>query len=258
MQENDLIMVNDIHLMFVPNDLLTKNSNARVGIYFHMAFPSSDVLKSFPHHQELLKSVLLCDVIGFHVYSLAHNFMTSCKRIFGIFYKIKFKGFITFDYLGRVIIIHIMHAGLDTDYIKSVISTESFKNKRKEFSELVNGKYSLVSQDVYSESSGILHKLEAYNRFLGSHDNVRNKIILVQLIHKNIEDGNFDQQIEDQVNILVKEITEQYGNNVLKLIEVKKPSIAERLALFSVGSCILYLQMREGNCMVRIINYLLL
>ena len=59
MQKSDLIMINDIHLLLVPNCLLQKNTNAKVGIYFHSTFPSSDVLKTFPYHQEILKSILL-------------------------------------------------------------------------------------------------------------------------------------------------------------------------------------------------------
>ena len=117
-QESDLIMINDAHLMLIPNTLLTKNANARVGIYFHMAFPSSDVFKTFPYHLELLKSVLLCDIIGFHVFQFARNFLTASKRCLGIFYEIKFRGFFTLNYLGRHIIIRIMHAGIDSDYIK--------------------------------------------------------------------------------------------------------------------------------------------
>jgi len=255
MQEGDLVMINDVHLMLAPNEILTKKTNARVGIYFHIAFPSSDVLKVFPSHQEFLKSILLCDVIGFHVYSIAHNFMTACKRIFGIFYKIKFKGFITLDYLGRVIIVHIMHAGLDLHYIESIISTQEFINKRNEFLELTKGKYILASQDIFSETSGILHKLEAYNRFLESDSSIRDKIVYVQIIQKD-ENYKFycEKEVEDEANILINGIIKQYGNEVLKIIEVKKSSIAVRLALFSVASTLFYLQMREGNCMVR--NYI--
>lgn len=116
-QESDLIMINDTHLMLIPNTLLTKNANARIGIYFHMAIPSSDVFITFPYHLELLKSVLLCDIIGFHVFQFARNFLTLCKRSLGIFYEIKFRGFFTLNYLGRHIIIRIMHAGVDDEYM---------------------------------------------------------------------------------------------------------------------------------------------
>lgn len=119
---NDLIMINDIHLMLVPSYLLSRNINSKIGIYFHKSFPSSDVMKSFPYHSELIKSVLLCDVIGFHVFQFARNFLTACKRILGIFFEVKYKGFITLSYIGRSIIIRVMHAGIDLDYIKSVVS----------------------------------------------------------------------------------------------------------------------------------------
>lgn len=120
----DLIMINDLHLMLVPNYLLSKNINSKIGIYFHKAFPSSDIIKSFPYHLELLKSILLCDVIGFHVFQFARNFLTSCKRILGIFFEIKYKGYIILPYIGRNIIIRVQHAGIDVDYIKSIANSQ--------------------------------------------------------------------------------------------------------------------------------------
>lgn len=117
----DLIMINDLHLMLVPNYLLSKNINSKIGIYFHKAFPSSDIIKSFPYHLELIKSILLCDVIGFHVFQFARNFLTSCKRILGIFFEIKYKGYIILNYIGRNIIIRVQHAGIDVDFIKSIV-----------------------------------------------------------------------------------------------------------------------------------------
>lgn len=119
--QNDLIMVNDVHLMLLPNYILSRRINCRVGIYFHKAFPSSDIMKTFPYHSELMKSILLCDVIGFHVFQFARNFLTSCKRILGIFYEIKFKGFITLNYLGRNIIIKIKHGSIDQKFLESVV-----------------------------------------------------------------------------------------------------------------------------------------
>jgi len=37
--------------------------------------------------------------------------------------------------------------------------------------------------------------------------------------------------------------------NFIKIIKVNKFSLAERFSLFSLGACLYYLQIREGNCM---------
>ncbi len=247
MQENDLIMVNDVHLMLIPNSLLIKNTNARVGIYFHMAFPSSDVIKTFPYHQELLKSILLCDVIGFHVFQFARNFLTACKRLFGVFYEIKIGGFITLNYLGRHILIRIMHAGIDLDYIKSTICKNEFSVNVEIFRNLISDKFCFVSVDSPNESSGLDLKLEAYKRFLLKFPNLQNNVILLQII-KYEETDSIDPVFSKDVDDMLEEI-KKINMNCIKIIKVNKFSVAERFSLFSLGSCLYYLQIREGNCM---------
>jgi trehalose 6-phosphate synthase/phosphatase len=253
MQENDLIMINDTHLMLIPNILLNKNTNSRVGIYFHMAFPSSDVIKILPNHQEFLKSILLCDVIGFHVFQFARNFLTSCKRIFGIFYEIKFKGITTLNYLGRYIIIRIIHAGIDLDYIKSIIKKKEYTFNLEKFRAIADNRFSLVSVDHPQESSGLLFKLIAYKRFLDRFPEVRNSIVLIQILIKEFDDKNIEKYT-NEVTLLINDIINEYGNEVIYFTEVKNFSVPQRFALFSIPCSLFYLQIREGNCMVKIIK----
>jgi len=249
MHENDLIMINDVNLMLIPSSLLSKNTNSRVGIYFHMAFPSSDVIKILPGHQEFLKSILLCDVIGFHVFQFARNFLTACKRIFGIFYEIKFKGITTLNYLGRYIIIRIMHAGIDIDYIKSIIQIKEYNFNLERFKNISKNKFCLVSVDNPQDASGILFKLIAYKRFLDRFPEVRNGIILLQIIKKDFIDPKTEKYLSEIYTVL-NEIIADYGPDVINISEVKKMTVPERFALFSLPCALFYLQIREGNCMV--------
>jgi trehalose 6-phosphate synthase/phosphatase len=249
MQENDLVMINDIHLMLIPNGLLAKNANAKVGIYFHMPFPSSDVVKTFPYHQELLKSVLLCDVIGFHVFQFARNFLTSCKRLFGIFYEIKLRGFITLNYLGRYIIIRIMHAGIDFDYIKSISHKKEFTNKLEIYKNIIKDKFCLISISYAKNNSGLMLILESYKKLLEKFPEIRKNIILL-LVLRYEEDGSCDLRVEEQLAEYYDEIIKEYSENVIYIEKVCNLSVPERFALFSLEGLLFYINIREGNCMV--------
>ena len=115
---NDLIMINDMNLCFIPNALALSNKlNWRIGIYIHLCFPSSDVFKAFPNSIDIMYSLILCDLIGFHIYQDARNFMTILERVFWIYPQIKIKGYLTFDYLGKYSFIFIKYCGTDTDKI---------------------------------------------------------------------------------------------------------------------------------------------
>ena len=106
--DTDLIMINDMNLCFIPLFLAQyKKNNFRVGLYIHLNFPSSDVFKVFPNSNDILYSLILCDVIGFHVYQDARNFISVLERVFWIFPTIKNKGYMTFEYLGKYSFIFI-------------------------------------------------------------------------------------------------------------------------------------------------------
>ena len=135
---NDLIMINDMNLCFIPNALALRNKlNWRIGIYIHLCFPSSDVFKAFPNSIDIMYSLILCDVIGFHVYQDARNFMTILERIFWIYPQIKNKGYITFDYLGKYSFIYIKYCGTDNDKILKTISDKEEKDEENEENERI-------------------------------------------------------------------------------------------------------------------------
>ena len=106
-QDSHFIVLQNLGLCFVPNLLMNKKENKHIGIYIHSVLPSSDIVKGFPNYQEIFKSILLCDVIRFHDFIYARNFLTIMKRFLGIFSEITKKGIITLSFLGRNIIIHI-------------------------------------------------------------------------------------------------------------------------------------------------------
>ena len=216
---NDLIMINDIHLMLVPNYLLSKNINSKIGIYFHQAFPSSDVMKSFPYHSELIKSVLLCDVIGFHVFQFARNFLTACKRILGLFFEIKYKGFITLNYIGRNIIIRVMHAGIDIDYIKSIASLSLKKEEETKVNEKTekNEKIKLKqNESVFSSNTQILFQVgqktkNEFIQFLNKYQSfLKDKFSLVSI-----------DTFEEPSSLLLK--MEGYNRFLQKLSDMGEP-----------------------------------
>ena len=132
-QDNDFVVLQNLGLCFVPNLLINKKENTHIGIYIHSVLPCSDIVRGFPNYTEIFKSILLCDVIGFHDFISARNFLTIMKRFLGIFSEITKKGIITLSYLGRNIIIHIKQPQLDYEFVKELTEKEEFKNYDKHY-----------------------------------------------------------------------------------------------------------------------------
>ena len=265
---NDLIMLNDMNLCFIPNALALRNKlNWRIGIYIHLCFPSSDVFKAFPNSIDIMYSLILCDVIGFHVYQDARNFMTILERVFWIYPQIKNKGYITFDYLGKYSFIFIKYCGTDNNRIKNIItdsdvndnsndknSGDTVEQRRKymnyleKYKNIIKDKKSIISVDNAIEMTELILKFNSYKIYLEENKEQKGKTILVEILsYKNSYKENLDR-IHEEVNKIKKE----FGEDSIYYEEFnedeKNISLEELLGLFSLGNIFLLLQRWNKIC----------
>lgn len=57
---------------------------AQVGWFLHTPFPSSEIYRTLPVREEVLRAVLKADLIGFHTYDYARHFVSAGTRILGL------------------------------------------------------------------------------------------------------------------------------------------------------------------------------
>ena len=265
---NDLIMLNDMNLCFIPNALALRNKlNWRIGIYIHLCFPSSDVFKAFPNSIDIMYSLILCDVIGFHVYQDARNFMTILERVFWIYPQIKNKGYITFDYLGKYSFIFIKYCGTDNKRIMNIITDSDdndnsndnynvdtveqrtkYINYLEKYKNIIKDKKSIISVDNAIEMTELILKFNSYKIYLEKNIDQKEKTILIEILsYKNSYKENLDR-IHEEVNKIKKE----FGEDSIYYEEFnedeKNVSLEELLGLFSFGNIFLLLQRWNKIC----------
>ena len=198
--DNDFIILQSLALCFVPNLLMNKKYNSHIGLYIQEVLPSSDIIKAFPNYQEILKSILLCDVIGFQDFTSARNFLTIMKKFLGIFNAITKKGIISLSYLGRNIIIHIKQPPLTYEYIKTLTGDEEFKLLDKRYEKkFEKNELTVISFDYLFILTAIFNKLKAIDLFLNSHKDLREKctfIMWIKAYEQNTE-ADFEEEVED-------------------------------------------------------------
>jgi trehalose 6-phosphate synthase/phosphatase len=56
----------------------------QVGFFLHTPFPSSEIYRTLPYRENLLRGILKADLIGFHTYDYVRHFISSCIRILGL------------------------------------------------------------------------------------------------------------------------------------------------------------------------------
>mmetsp|Transcript_57649 Transcript_57649/g.79161 ORF Transcript_57649/g.79161 Transcript_57649/m.79161 type:complete len:114 (+) Transcript_57649:938-1279(+) len=113
-----MVWVHDTYLLLVPYLVKRKDIRSSIGFFMHSPFPSSDIYKMFPYRNEVLKSLICCDLIGFHIYEYARNFFTACRRVLGLNHEFKKGGFLGIEAYGRNVMLRVSHIGVETNDIK--------------------------------------------------------------------------------------------------------------------------------------------
>ena len=100
---------------------------ANIGFYFHQAFPASAVFQSFYKREELLQSLLHSDLIGFHIWEYARNFINSCQRLLGLYYELGVGNTLIVNYRRRSVQVRIWHIGLDESFLEKIMDGEKYE-----------------------------------------------------------------------------------------------------------------------------------
>ena len=246
-QENDFIMINDINLALLPNAFLPKNTNAKLGIYFYVTFPSSDAMKIFPYNKELIKSILLCDVIGFHSYISARNFTAFLGREFGLYCDIKPKGYMTLNYIGRYILMHVHHPGIETFVIDELVKEKATVECTEKYKKIIGNRFSVVSIDNTYELSQLFVKFEAFRLLLMKYPALRDKVALIQIL---LDDQACVHNYKDIIVHKLQQLQREYGNECVHY-ELHKQSefkLQYQIGLVSICNVLLILQKWKGLC----------
>ena len=62
--DDDFVWIHDYHLLVLPSLLRKRFHRLRCGLFLHSPFPSSEIWRTFPKREELLRSLLNVDLIG--------------------------------------------------------------------------------------------------------------------------------------------------------------------------------------------------
>ncbi|XP_050275554.1 alpha,alpha-trehalose-phosphate synthase [UDP-forming] 6-like [Quercus robur] len=247
--EDDFVWVHDYHLMVLPTFLRKRFNRVKLGFFLHSPFPSSEIYKTLPIREELLRALLNADLIGFHTFDYARHFLSCCSRMLGLTYESK-RGYIGLEYYGRTVSIKILPVGIHMGQLQSVLSLPETEEKVAELLKQYcdQGRIMLLGVDDMDIFKGISLKLLAMEQLLMQHPEWRGKVVLVQIANPARGRGKDVKEVQAETSSTVKRINETFGkpgyNPVVLIDEPLK--FYERMAYYVVAECCLVTAVRDG------------
>lgn len=247
--EDDFVWVHDYHLMVLPTFLRKRFNRVKLGFFLHSPFPSSEIYKTLPVREELLRAMLNADLIGFHTFDYARHFLSCCSRMLGLSYESK-RGYIGLEYYGRTVSIKILPVGIDMGQLQSVLSLPETEAKvsdlRKQFGE--KDRILLLGVDDMDIFKGISLKLLALEHLLNQHPELQGKVVLVQIANPARGKGKDVDDVQAETYSTVQRINDAFGKPGYKpVVLINEPlKFYERIAYYVVAECCLVTAVRDG------------
>jgi trehalose 6-phosphate synthase/phosphatase len=247
--DEDFVWVHDYHLMVLPTFLRKRFNRVKLGFFLHSPFPSSEIYKTLPVREELLRSLLNADLVGFHTFDYARHFLSCCSRMLGLKYESQ-RGYIALEYYGRTVTVKILPVGVHLQQLQSVLNLPETGVKvadlLKQFCH--RNRLLLLGVDDMDIFKGISLKLLAFEQLLMQHPGWRGRVVLVQIANPARGKGKDVKEVQEETDGMVRRINSAFGQpDYQPVILIDRPlQFYERMAYYVVAECCLVTAVRDG------------
>lgn len=203
---DDTIWVHDYHLMLLPELIRRELPDAIIGFFLHIPFPSYEIFRTLPWREEILRGLLGSDLIGFHSYGYARHFLSSLLRIVGLD-----QDFGRVNLGDRTIRVDTFPLGVDVERFAGAKDLPEVQEELEDLQDQVAGRKVILSVDRLDFTKGILERMQAFARFLATHEEWHGKVSLITLLVPSRTQVPEYQQLKKQVDETIGRINGEFG-----------------------------------------------
>lgn len=243
-EDDDLIWVHDFHLFLLPKFIKQRRPKARVGFFLHVPFPSSELFRQLPMREEILRSVLASDLVGFHDYAYLQHFSSTVLRLLG-----HESEFFTIRGGQRTTRLGVFPVSIDSEFFMKQSRDESIRALTKEIKQ---PQFTFLGIDRLDYMKGIDLKLEAMRSFLRKFPHTREKVRLIQLAVPTRQGVPNYAKLAQNTARIVGEINGEFSTSTWSPIHYIHSSVPndQLIALYRSADALLVTSKRDGMNLV--------
>lgn len=227
-EDDALIWVHDYNLWLVPAFVRKLRPNARIAFFHHTPFPAPDLFNILPWRDEILDSLLDCDLVGFHVPRYARNFAALVEALrpaaeiqqVKVLPELKTEGDALSEPLtptrvttgGRSTAIDAFPIGTNPPLVKQYLSSEKGQAMLARIRNEIGDQKLIVSVGRVDYVKGTRQMLETYERLFERRPDLRGKVKLLVTSVAAADGMRVYQKAREQIEQVVGRINGRYGN----------------------------------------------
>jgi glucosylglycerol-phosphate synthase len=259
-----IIWIHDYNLWLAPYYIRREKPNARISFFFHTPFPSPDIFNMLHWRQQIIESLLCCDLIIFDIPRYAENFVNTAKSIIHI--KVKrtepvrkyfsahggalSEPVITKEitYRDHLVRLDAFPEGTNYELIKKIMQKGEFGKKTNEIRRIKGDCKLIFAPSRIDYIKGTVELLRCYERLLARRDITMEPVLLFVVAVEPADGITSYREIQAEVERLVARINRVFSKPGWSPILYSKRSLSfdEMVAWFSVSDVLWVPSLRDG------------
>ncbi len=247
-EPDDLIWVQDYHLIPLGRELRERGVRNAIGFFLHIPWPARELLLTLPKHRKLVEALFHYDVVGFHT--------EEWKNAFLSYVMFDADGMALSDgrarAFGRTTLARAFPIGIDAQGFKSLKESAEARESYTRMVESKAGRRMLVGVDRLDYSKGIDERMLAFERLLNESPELRREVFLLQISTRTRSDLSAYQDMITRLDSLSGRINGEYAEmDWIPIRNVHRMhSRAELAGVYRAADVALVTPLRDGMNLV--------
>lgn len=222
-----IVWVHDYNLWLVPEYLRVMRPDVRIAFFHHTPFPSADIFNVLPWRKEIVRSLLACDDVGFHIPRYAANFVSVARSLFDV--EVTERDRVRDHWIsegsaltertvpkklafeGRSIAISVTPVGVDTDYVDKRARDQKTEKRMSEIRSELAGKTLVLSVGRTDYTKGGVEQLESFERVLDENPDLHGKLKLMHVSVPANRNMTSYESIQNEIEQVAGRINGRFG-----------------------------------------------
>jgi len=208
----DVVWIQDYHFTMLPYMLRKHYPDLTITMFWHIPWPPWEIFRVIPQRIEILKGMLGCDLIGFHVDRYCLNFLECVQNELD---AVVDRGQRTIAFEGKETRLAPFPISIDYDKFEQLTRDKKIQSKLTEIKEKLKleGKYVGIGVDRLDYSKGITERIRAIRLFLKKYPDYRGKFSFIQVAvpsRTKIQEYN---ELKVTIETLINDINSEIGTD---------------------------------------------
>ena len=258
---NSLVLIQDYHLMLVPKYISQKKPNMTLSYTFNTPFPTIDIMRIFYNKNELVESLLCCDLLCFVTDEYLKRFSSFCAQNAGMLLDQEKGGHLYLSNYGRKIYLRLKTPSVDPQDILEAKSMPTYRKIRDMTQEKYANKKFLLTFSCLTASEAIENLLIAAKKVFQTYKEQQYYLCIVHtedtnlLLPNNDDTKSYIAKIKNQITTINNELSKDGIESAIEFID-EIITYHEKLALMKAAHLLIALSPYIENS-VNILEFLL-